>query len=94
MTPSTHALLTEIVDRYERGGDPVAARELAASLEASESSLDESLGSLCEFELLERTDSGYRPTVTARELLALDVEFDDVLVLDFVDAPGGNSRNG
>lgn len=88
MTLSTHALLAEVADGYDRTGEPVAARELRESLDVPGSALEESLDSLCEFELLERTARGYRPTVTGRELLALDVELEDVLVLDFVDADG------
>lgn len=94
MTLSTHALLTEIADRYQQAGEPVAVQELCESLDVPESELEETLDSLCEFELLERTDSGCRPTVTARELLALDVELGDVLVLDLVDADGDSDENG
>jgi Holliday junction resolvasome RuvABC ATP-dependent DNA helicase subunit len=88
MTLSTHALLTEITDRYQQAGEPVAVQELCESLDVPESAIEDSLDSLCEFELLERTDSGCRPTVTARELLALEIDPDEVLVLDFVDAEG------
>lgn len=94
MTLSTHTLLAEIADRYDRTGEPVADRELRESLDVSGGALEESLASLCEFELLERTGRGYRPTVTGRELLALDVELEDVLVLDLVDADSDSAENG
>jgi hypothetical protein len=45
----------------------------------------ESLDSLCAYEFLSETDGGYQPTVTATELLALDVEFDEILVCEVVD---------
>jgi len=92
MTHVTHALLVELTERYERTGEPVTAQELVASLAASEAAVDQSLDSLREFELVAVTGNGYRPTVTARELLELDAEFDDVLILEFVD--GAESRSG
>lgn len=91
MTHVTHTLLVELTERYERTGDPVTAQELVDSLAASETAVDQALDSLCEFELLAATGNGYRPTVTARELLELDVEFDDVLILEFVDGAEGRS---
>lgn len=94
MSLSPHAVLAEVVDRYDRTGEPVAARELRESLDVSGSALDQPLDSLCEFELLERTARGYRPTVTGRELLALDIELEDVLVLDLVDADGDGAESG
>ncbi|WP_436930710.1 hypothetical protein [Halosimplex halobium] len=85
MSPSTYAVLAATVDRYRESGAPVTAAGVAESCGAPEAAVARSLESLCEFELLEPTDQGYRPTVTAREFLALDVEPDDVLVLDLVE---------
>jgi predicted transcriptional regulator len=85
MSPSPHSVLVAVVDRYEEAGEPVTAAAVAESRNVSEEALSEPLESLCEFELLEPTERGYRPTVTARELLALDVELDDALVLDLVE---------
>lgn len=85
MNPSMHTVLVEVVSRAQECGDPVSERALADSLGVPEATLADPLDTLCELELVEPTDGGYRPTVTAHELLALDVDFDDVLVLDIVD---------
>lgn len=85
MSPSPHTVLVAVVDRYRESNGAVTARELAERQGVSEEAFAQPLESLCEFELLESTEDGYRPTVTARELLALDVELDDVFVLDLVE---------
>jgi len=84
-SPSAHTVLVAVVDCYEGFGDPVTAQRVADSLGVSTAALSEPLESLRAFELVARTDGGYRPTVTARELLALDVELDDAVVLDLVE---------
>lgn len=94
MSSLRHTVLTDVVDRYERSGDPVTARDLAGSVDATRAALDRTLESLHDLELLERTAGGYRPTTTADELFALDAEFDDVLVLDPVDETGRDSPDG
>jgi DNA-binding IclR family transcriptional regulator len=83
--PPTHVVLVEIVDRHRESRDPVTRGTLATSLGVPETTLSESLGALRECELVETTDRGYRPTETAHELLALDVDPDGVLVLDPVE---------
>ena len=85
MTLPPHTVLVEVVDRYQESEEPVTAETVAESLNVPEERLSSSLESLREFELLVQTNDGYRPTVTAQELLALDVELDDVLVLDLVE---------
>lgn len=85
MSPPRHTVLVEVVDQYEESGEPVTAAAIAESRGVSRTTLSQSLDSLCDFELLEPTEQGYRPTVTARELLALDIELDDALVLDLVE---------
>lgn len=85
MSPSPDEVLVETVRRVEETGSPVTRRELAESLDASEPALREPVASLREYELLEATGRGYRPTVTAHELLELDVELDDVFVFELVD---------
>jgi len=85
MSLSTHTVLVEIVDQYEESEEPVTARAVAESQDVSREVLTQSLESLCEFELLKPTERGYRPTVTAKELLALDIELDDAVVLDLVE---------
>jgi len=85
MSLSPHTVLVAVVDQHEDSEEPVPARAVAESQGVPEESVSQSLESLCEFELLEPTERGYRPTVTARELLALDIELDDVLALDLVE---------
>lgn len=85
MSLSPHTVLVTVVDHYEESDAPVTARAVAESQAAPAAELSRSLDSLCEFELLESTEDGYRPTVTARELLALDIELDDALVVDVVE---------
>jgi DNA-binding transcriptional regulator LsrR (DeoR family) len=85
MPPSPHTVFLEVVDRYRDSGEPVTRRATADSLGVDRASLSRPLDSLCEVELLEVTEHGYRPTVTAEELLALDVDLDEVLVVDPVD---------
>ncbi|ELZ21114.1 hypothetical protein C475_19188 [Halosimplex carlsbadense 2-9-1] len=85
MSPSSHTVLVAVVDQYQNSDEPVTAHSIAESQGLSEEALTRPLESLCELELLESTEQGYRPTVTARELLALDIDPDDVLVLDLVE---------
>lgn len=85
MEPSTHTVLVEVVDRYREAGEPIRARTVAESLGVRRSTVSEPLETLCEFELLRETDRGYRPTVTARELLALDIDLDETVALDLID---------
>lgn len=85
MEPSTHTVLVEVVDRYRESGEPVRARAVADSLGLTESAVSEPLDSLCEFELLQSVERGYRPTVTAREMLELDIDLDETVALDFVE---------
>jgi RIO-like serine/threonine protein kinase len=85
MSPSTHAVLVEVVTLCRESGQPVSAATVADSLDVPESEVAGPLDSLCEFEFLEPTDRGYRQTVTGEELLALEVEIDDVVVCDVVE---------
>jgi predicted transcriptional regulator len=85
MEPSTHTVLKEVVDRNRESGEPVRSRAVAESLGVTESAVTEPLDTLCEFELLESSERGFRPTVTAQELLALDIDLEETVALDFVE---------
>lgn len=85
MSLSAHTVLLGVVEAAEVSGEPVPKRELADALDVSKGALSEPLYALRECELLEATDEGYRPTVTAHELLALDIDPGDVLVVDVVE---------
>lgn len=74
-------LLAAIVERYDECEQPVKPVEFARTPTQLQSIRD------CfeDFEskyLLAREDGHYRPTVTARELLELDIEDNEVLLLD------------
>jgi len=74
-------LLAAIVDRYDQSGQPVKPEDFARTPTQLRSIRD------CfeDFEskyLLAREDGYYRPTVTARELLELDIGGDELLLLD------------
>jgi len=85
MTPLPYAVLEAVVDAYRQSGNPVTPTDIAESLDVPVEALEEPIDSLRECELLEPTGGGYRPTVTAHELLELDVGTDDVLVVDIVE---------
>jgi predicted transcriptional regulator len=84
MDPSPHAVLVEVVERYDESAGPVSPHVVADSLDAPESAVSDRCESLCEFDLLYPEATGYRPTVTARELLALDIDLGDAVALDVV----------
>lgn len=85
MSVSTHTVLVEIVDQTGSADDAVTKAALAKALSVPESALCSPIESLIDCELLEATENGYRPTVTAHELLALDVDVANVLVVDVVE---------
>lgn len=80
MDVTTYRLLERLVVRYDTG-DKVTAGTLAAADE-DPAAVRERLARLERCDLLVRENGSYRPTVTGRELLALDVENPSVLVVD------------
>lgn len=89
MTPSTHAVLVSLVERYDATGDPVTQKALAASLDRCESELSGTIERFCEVELAARERGGYRPTVTARELLDAGIDLDETVALEVREEDGG-----
>jgi predicted transcriptional regulator len=85
MSLSLHTVLVELVELADDTGEPVGEATLAAALAVPSPELAGPLDSLAAFDLVAETGEGYRPTVTARELLAADIELDDALVLDTVE---------
>jgi predicted transcriptional regulator len=85
MSVHPHTVLVAVVAIADADGEPVATERLAASLAVSPATLSEPLESLCALALLEATAGGYRPTVTAHELLALELPPEAVLVVNPVD---------
>ena len=65
-------LLEYVVERYDQREQPVTPSEAASQLEAEQAVVAHCLRAFAECQLVAREAGGYRPTVTARELLALD----------------------
>lgn len=84
-------VLSETVTRYDTQEEPVTPEELAETVEGD---IETVRGCFEEFEskhLLKCVEGGYRPTVTARELLELDVPDSTLLVLDVEPEERGDS---
>jgi predicted transcriptional regulator len=65
-------LLEYVVERYDREERPVRPDDAANDLGIEESVASHCLAAFADCYLVVDEDEGYRPTVTARELLALD----------------------
>lgn len=74
MSISPHQLLSFTVDYYDEHEQPVTVAIATRQLNATPASVAAGFDRLVECELLQGTDGGYRPTVTGRELLALDID--------------------
>lgn len=84
MAHLTRRLMEALVERYEGVDDLVSPEELAEQLNLEPEVAREQLERLERYELA-RSDSqggGYRPTVTTREFLDLDLEPDETFLLD------------
>jgi predicted transcriptional regulator len=82
MTVSHMDVLAETVSHYDSRSAAVTATELASAMDADVETIRdcfEDFESKC---LLKPVGDGYRPTVTARELLELDVDDEMLLILD------------
>jgi len=82
MTVSPLEVLAEAIALYDARPAPVTPTELAEALDAD---VDTTRAYVTDFEskhLLQRVSDGYRPTVTARELLELDIDDETGLILD------------
>ncbi len=82
MTVSEMQILSRTVTRYETQGEPVTPAGLAAEMEAETEVIRTCFDDFESKYLLKQTEGGYRPTVTAHELLELDIEHDDLVILD------------
>jgi predicted transcriptional regulator len=85
MSPLSHTVLVTLRDRYDATEEPVAADTVAELCGEAQADVIPVLRSLCGTDFVVKTDDGYRPTVTAREFLKLDVEVEDVVAVDVVD---------
>jgi predicted transcriptional regulator len=82
MDESSYRLLEQVVAQYDETDGPVSPERLATAVDEDLASVGKRLVRLERCELLATVDGGVRPTVTARELLALDIDDPSVLVID------------
>ncbi|MFB6222159.1 MAG: hypothetical protein ABEH86_00610 [Haloarcula sp.] len=82
MSVSTYAVLRAVVEAYEAVGEPVSLALIAEWLDTEPSPVEDASDALREYDLLVAVGERYRPTVTAYELLELDVNGEAVLVID------------
>jgi predicted transcriptional regulator len=76
-------MLTWLVERYDDGTQPVTSGDVATHFEIDVDTAQACLETLEENHLLTTVpDEGHRPTVTAHELLELDIDDESVLILD------------
>jgi len=73
-------VLAMVVDRYDSTDRPVTRAVLADTLDIDEGAVADRLARLIDCELVAPAGDGYRPTVTGREFLALDVDCGPVIV--------------
>lgn len=85
MSVSPHTVLVATRDSYDSEDGPPSARTIAETIDVDVGSVRPVLRSLCRVQLLAETATGYRPTVTGRELLERGIHLDDVAAVDIVD---------
>jgi predicted transcriptional regulator len=76
-------LLKQMVDRYDAQQRPLTLAELVDCVDAEETTVESCVQNFQSNHLVTRVDErGYRPTVTARELLELGLTEESVLIVD------------
>jgi len=85
MSVSSHTVLVTTCELYDDEGDPPTARTVATAMGRPPGTVRPVLRSLCRTEFLAETAAGYRPTITARELLDRGIHLDDVAAVDVVE---------
>jgi predicted transcriptional regulator len=86
-------ILSRVVDRYEADEQPATPAEIANATGTDIEEIRACFDNLEENCLLTTVDDGgYRPTVTARELLELDIDEESLLILDT--CPDGQATDG
>jgi DNA-binding IclR family transcriptional regulator len=84
MTVSPHEILAFAVRVYDEREEPLTPSAVADRFGLTAETATERLDRLADCELLAPESDGFRPTVTARELLALDID-DEFVVVDASD---------
>ena len=87
MTLSPHRLLAFVVAAYDERDESPTPAAVADRFGTSTEAATAGLERLADCELLAQDDGGYRPKVTARELLELDVDGEFVVVDANADDP-------
>lgn len=82
MTTAQMDVLSRLVTRYDERDAPVTPAELASIIDADPETIQAFFEDFESKHLLKTVGDGYRPTVTARELLALDLDDDALVILD------------
>lgn len=83
MTGFQLEVLSCIVDRYDAGNGPVTAASVASDVDCDVRTIQSCLRDLEAYDLIARVEAGgYRPTITGREMLELDLREDSILILD------------
>ena len=85
MPVSEQSVLVTVVECYEVAGEPPSSSAVAARTGGDDDTVAAALERLAASEFLVETPVGYRPTVTAREFLALDIDVDDVVAVEVVE---------
>ena len=71
---SPHHVLVALVARYDERGSPLSPAVLADALDGDPCTVERRLDGLVDCELAAADPNGYRPTVTGREFLELDID--------------------
>jgi predicted transcriptional regulator len=82
MDTTNYRLLERAVAAYDDTSRPVRPEALAAAVNGDVADVGDRLETLVRCDLLVSEGEGVRPTVTARELLALDIDEPEILVVD------------
>jgi len=85
MDVSPHAVLVAVRDEYDAVDEPVGPQQIATAVGTTPRQIRPILESLYRSEFLAKTAKGYRPTITAREFLELDVKLSDVAVVEIIE---------
>lgn len=78
-------ILDDLVRRYDDDEQPLRPEELTDELDADREDIADCLEELEANDLLASLEDGYRPTVTVRELLELDIDFEETFVVLDID---------
>lgn len=79
---SSLTVLSRIVDRYDEDGEPITPEEIAEGVQMDPDAMQHCFEELEENLLLAPLDHGFRPTVTARDLLELDIDDGELVIID------------